>query len=123
VRAEAGAALQPEPEILARHRDGATISFQLRIPADLIHFRGHFPGFPLLPGVVQVDWAILLARRCFDLPGNFQRLSALKFMRVLQPGAEVTLLLEQHAAGELRFRYQEHGQVCSSGRIFFSHGA
>ncbi|MGH8506294.1 MAG: hypothetical protein ACRETM_10070 [Stenotrophobium sp.] len=119
----AGVALQPEPEVLARHRDGASIILQLRIPVDLIHFRGHFPGFPLLPGVVQVDWAIRLARQSFDLPENFRRLSALKFMRILQPGAEVTLTLEQHNAGELRFRYQEKGQVCSSGRIVFSDAA
>lgn len=113
----------PEPEILASHKDGASLILQLHIPSELIYFRGHFPGFPLLPGVVQVDWAIRLARKSFDLPENFQRLSALKFMRVLQPGAEVTLTLEQHNVNELRFRYQENGQTCSSGRILFGHAA
>ena len=49
-----GAAL---PTVLERV-SGPGETFTLAIGADLIAFRGHFPGNPVLPGVVQVDWAI-----------------------------------------------------------------
>lgn len=93
----------------------------LRIPEDLMYFRGHFQQAPLLPGVVQVGWAVRLAHRQFALPPHFKKLSALKFMRVLAPGATVELQLRwQIASGELSFRYATGNTVFSSGRIQFA---
>ncbi|MGH8462005.1 MAG: hypothetical protein ACRESS_10395 [Stenotrophobium sp.] len=115
--------MQRAPQVLSSHRSGASVAIQLLIPVDLIHFHGHFAELPLLPGVVQVDWAIRFGREHFDLPADFQRLSALKFMRVIRPGAMLDLRLELAAPGELRFRYLEGAQTCSSGRLFFRGGA
>jgi 3-hydroxymyristoyl/3-hydroxydecanoyl-(acyl carrier protein) dehydratase len=110
----------PEPEILSTARDADSVRLRLRIQAGLIQFQGHFDHFPLLPGVVQVDWAIRLGRNHFSLPPNFRRLSALKFMRVTQPGAELELSLSYNGAGELSFRYARDGDVYSSGRALFT---
>jgi 3-hydroxymyristoyl/3-hydroxydecanoyl-(acyl carrier protein) dehydratase len=112
--------LVTEPEILSTTRDGETVRLGLRIPVDLLQFRGHFDEFQLLPGVVQVDWAIRLGRSHFALPAHFKRLSAIKFMRVTEPGNELELTLSHNGAGELRFRYAHAGQTCSSGRALFA---
>ena len=50
------------PDILATRPSPDGIRVDLRVPADLACFPDHFPGFPLLPGVVQLDWALALAR-------------------------------------------------------------
>ena len=110
-----------EPDILSIRREGDVARLSLRIPIQLSYFRGHFQQVPLLPGVVQVDWAIRLARRQFEMPEGFKRLSALKFMRVLSPGSETDLVLDWNAENsELSFRYESVGATFSSGRILFT---
>lgn len=109
-----------EPEILSTVREGETVHLSLRLPAELMQFKGHFDGFPMLAGVVQVDWAISQARRHFTLPQNFKRLSALKFMRVIVPGDDLQLVLNHDGAGELSFRYLREGATASSGRALFA---
>lgn len=92
----------------------------LHIPETLGYFRGHFEQVPLLPGVVQVDWAIRLARQHFEMAPVFKRVSALKFMRVIAPDSQLTLILEwQRDKLELAFRYETTEAVYSSGRILF----
>ena len=114
--------MSTRPEILSVQCEGDTARLSLRIPQDLMYFRGHFEQMPLLPGVVQVDWAIQLARQQFQMPPQFKKLSALKFMRVLSPGGTIELLLHwQSASGELSFRYAWAEQAYSSGRVQFSH--
>jgi 3-hydroxymyristoyl/3-hydroxydecanoyl-(acyl carrier protein) dehydratase len=112
--------LVTEPEILSTQQDGDTVRLSLHIPPGLMQFQGHFDNFPMLPGVVQVDWAIRQGRRHFSLPANFKRLSALKFMRVTQPGAVLELSLSRNSVGELSFRYANGAEVYSSGRALFA---
>lgn len=109
-----------EPDILSTTREGPAVRLRLRVPADLVQFRGHFEACPLLPGVTQVDWAIRYGRQHFGLPKNFRRLSALKFMKVTTPGTELDLLLSCSNAGELTFRYSAGDATHSSGRVLFA---
>lgn len=95
--------------------------FELKIPPDLFYFEGHFPAAPILPGVVQIDWAITYGRQSFDLPPFFRGMHLLKFQNVISPGMTVTLeLLHDSAKSLLAFRlYSPLGQH-ASGRILFS---
>ena len=113
--------MSTRPEVLSVQREGDTARLSLHIPGDLMYFRGHFQQVPLLPGVVQVDWAIRLAQAQFALPPHFKKLSALKFMRVLSPGTQTELQLHwQRDRGELSFRYTSGDTIYSSGRIQFA---
>ncbi len=109
-----------EPEILSSTRDGETVHLGLRLPLELEQFKGHFDGFPMLAGVVQVDWAIRQGRQHFALPAHFKRLSALKFLRVISPGDALQLTLSHNGRGELDFRYLRDGTTVSSGRALFT---
>jgi 3-hydroxymyristoyl/3-hydroxydecanoyl-(acyl carrier protein) dehydratase len=109
-----------EPEILAITREGETVQLNLSLPAELEQFKGHFDGFPMLAGVVQVDWAIQQGRSHFPLPPNFKRLTALKFLRVIEPGNALQLTLRHNGNGELEFRYVRDGITVSSGRALFA---
>lgn len=108
------------PDIIATSREGESITYQLRVPADLAHFAGHFPGLPILPGIVQVDWAVRLARR--DLPGltASHAISNLKFQAMVRPDAVLTLELRHDAdRHSLQFAYRDTVRTYSSGRIIF----
>lgn len=109
-----------EAEILEVAPGAQGVRIELRVPRDLSWFEGHFPGCPLLPGVIQVTWAIEFARRYLALSPKFHSLSAMKFMRFILPGSEVTLLLEYAAEeGELSFEYRQGKAVCAAGKIGF----
>jgi 3-hydroxymyristoyl/3-hydroxydecanoyl-(acyl carrier protein) dehydratase len=56
----------PCPRRFPRAASGASATYRLRVPPTLEHFRGHFPGFPILPGVVQLDWAVRFGRLHFE---------------------------------------------------------
>jgi 3-hydroxymyristoyl/3-hydroxydecanoyl-(acyl carrier protein) dehydratase len=109
------------PEIIARSEEGAgRLRLTLAIRPDLTYFSGHFPGLPLLPGVVQVDWAARFGREYLQASGEFLSLDNLKFQAVIFPGATLELELEwQPASGRLVFAYSQNGQPMSSGRLSF----
>lgn len=112
----------PVIDSLERRSDGLYLSFVLR--AALKYFDGHFPQVALLPGVVQIGWAVELAKRFLAEDGKafgrFHSLATVKFMRVLQPGASVRLRLSADRENrELEFEYREGGVTCSSGRVLF----
>lgn len=111
---------QTAPETLGQNAEPGGIKFHLRLPDDLFYFDGHFDSAPILSGVVQVDWAIGLAREHFDVDGTFHRIEALKFFKVLMAGDEVELSLRYDAAGaSLKFEYSAGDTRYSSGRIKF----
>jgi 3-hydroxymyristoyl/3-hydroxydecanoyl-(acyl carrier protein) dehydratase len=108
------------PEIRSCERLARGVRLQLTIPADLAYFAGHFPDLPLLPGVIQVKWAIELGRELLTFAGTFRALSAVKFMRVIQPGEAIALTLEYSAeTRQLDFEYVLDGRPCSSGSAHF----
>ena len=72
----------------------------------------------MLPGVVQIDWAIALAASRLQLAQRFAGMEVLKFQQLVRPGDELLLTLRFDATrGKLYFAYTCAGQPCSSGRI------
>lgn len=115
---------QPErprqPHLRELERGTHAVRLELAVPPDLLYFDGHFAGAPILPGVVQLDWAIAYGRRYFALPPHFRGVAALKFQHVIQPGDTVQLeLLHDAAKGTLNFRYQSSDRQHASGRVLF----
>lgn len=106
------------PEVLAQADCDGELRLQLAVPPDLAYFSGHFPQAPVLPGVVQMEWALDLSRQLLDLPGQFSGMEALKFQHLIRPGDIVELNLRWDAErGKLYFAYRNDGVACSSGRI------
>ncbi|HQQ73779.1 MAG TPA: AMP-binding protein [Pseudomonadales bacterium] len=91
---------------------------QISLSADSSLFDGHFPGLPILPGVVQFDLAV---RQCADwYPLNyFRRIEKLKFQEPVVPGDCITLTLQQLGSGHVAFRYSLDDKPLSSGKIVF----
>jgi 3-hydroxymyristoyl/3-hydroxydecanoyl-(acyl carrier protein) dehydratase len=114
----------PAANILPRRRllerDAQRVLFELVAPADLVYFDGHFTGAPVLPGVVQVEWAVALGREFFDLPPVFRSIHALKFQQVIRPDTAFSAeLLYDPLKSSLAFRYYSAAGAHAGGRLMF----
>jgi 3-hydroxymyristoyl/3-hydroxydecanoyl-(acyl carrier protein) dehydratase len=105
--------------IVVDERVGAHVAeIGIVVPHDLAFMAGHFPALPIVPGVVQLKWALDFARRRLGVTGRFAGCENLKFQRVLTPGTRATLKLEHiEAAGELAFAIESAGTRYCSGRV------
>jgi 3-hydroxymyristoyl/3-hydroxydecanoyl-(acyl carrier protein) dehydratase len=121
------AAFEPRVEgmdLLAEARSGDTLHYELRVPRTLAHFAGHFPGLPILPGVVQLDWAIRLAAEHLPSVRAVASIDRLKFMAPVLPGAVLKLTLAHDAAHRrMQFAYRTDGRDCASGVIVYQEPA
>ena len=94
-------------------------SVALRVAPEHPTFAGHFPGQPLLPGVVllsEVIEAALAEPALASLLGPAPRLGAAKFLSPVRPGSELTLRLSSHERG-LRFEVWGGEQLVASGHF------
>ncbi len=115
--------MSSEPVIVEQRVAPPEASLLLSIPADVECVAGHFPDSPIVPGVVQLEWAIDSARRFLAVAGELTRMEALKFQHVMVPGALVTLTLKWAAADrKLSFAFQSPAARFSSGRLVFRAG-
>ena len=99
-------------------RSELALRCRLQVPYDLPIFRGHFPSVPIVPGVLQVGWAIELARAHGLAAGRCRGISMVKFRRIVQPGM---CLAARLATGQqnrqLQFSYELDGTVVTTGRL------
>ena len=109
------------PHVRELERDEQRVLLEVAAPADLLYFDGHFDVAPILPGVVQVEWALHYGRQYFTLPPNFTGVNLLKFQQMVRPDMAVQLeLVHDTAKGSLNFRYVSAGSQHSSGRIMLA---
>lgn len=108
------------PEILAHQAIADGVTLILRIPETLSYFSGHFDQIAIVPGVVQIQWAVHFAREHLGLKGVFSHMEVVKFKELLLPGQSLQLSLRYHGeAGKLEFCYRSETAEYSSGRIYF----
>jgi 3-hydroxymyristoyl/3-hydroxydecanoyl-(acyl carrier protein) dehydratase len=106
-----------EPELVAERRTAIRIERDLRVPPDLACWPGHFPDWAVVPGALQVDWAMAGLARLLGAQARLERIEGLKFKRPLEPGARCTLCLEREADGVYGFRIADGEAVFSLGRL------
>jgi len=107
------------PVVRSREISANRQVLQLEMAPGLDCFDGHFPGQPIVPGAAQLDWAIAFGRAAFGITADFVGVDALKFHRVIAPGAAPRLVLEWRAPQTLAFRI-ESDVLHASGRVIFA---
>ena len=91
----------------------------LRVAHDHPAFAGHFPGQPLLPGVVllsEVLEAALAEPALAALVGTAPRVGAAKFLAPVRPGVELVLQLSS-TERTLRFEVWGGERLVASGHF------
>ncbi len=72
------------------------------VPADHPLFEGHFPGHPILPGVVTLGWMLAAAERFLGRTVDSAELLNVKFQVVVLPGATLELTVAPKPGGRLQ---------------------
>jgi len=107
-----------QPELIFMRPGPKGVELELLLSPDLHWFQGHFPAAAILPGVVQIHWAVGYAAAYLGLDGSFQSMQALKFQRPLRPGQRVCLALAPRPDGRsFEFAYHTEAGRHASGRV------
>lgn len=89
------------------------------IPADHPALPGHFPGRPVVPGVVLLDRVAQAAQAAFGL-GAPVGLPRAKFMAPVLPGEEVQVALDRRGPARITFSLSVGGRLVASGEMAFA---
>ena len=92
-------------------------SADLTFLPDAEYFKGHFPNFPILPGVIQMHFVFYFMEQYFhDNPSRYI-VSRLKFMNLIFPNQKVAFVLDKISPDEYTFSYKVDEKICSCGKI------
>jgi len=106
------------PYVLGVEKTGDNVELKLNVPEDLIYFPDHFPSYPILPGVVQIAWVDHFGKVFFAIDKPFLTMEVIKFVKIIQPGTELKLMLNWKAStGKLYFNFSSGLGTHSSGRM------
>ena len=106
-----------EPAVLAWAATAARLDATLAFPPDSECFDGHFPGFPILPGVAQLFFVRHFARQVFsDFPDDADY-RKLKFQRIVRPGERIDLSVSRTDDGVFSFVLSVGGERATGGEI------
>lgn len=81
-----------------------------RVPSDHPAFAGHFPGRPIVPGVLLLDRLLAAVGRPCDI-------AQAKFLSPVGPGETVEFSWAPQASGPLRFDITSAGRLVATGSL------
>ena len=87
------------------------------VPPDHSAFSGHFPGTPILPGVVLLDTALHAIAAATGIALDVCEISAVKFLSPASPGEDLLIRHSSSASGTIRFDIVAGMRNIASGSI------
>ena len=91
------------------------------IPSESPWFSGHFPEFPILPGVAQIRVAHELLEKALEHPVRLVGIVRLKFATRVGAGTRLAFRIEfDAAAGRSAWRFFDGPRAVSQGEFRFA---
>lgn len=111
-----------KPTIIEQHLTDNGVTLLLRIDPEIIYLEGHFNHYPLLAGVVQLDWAVFYGKKLLACNTVFSGMEVVKFQQPILPNMLILLTLRwDKEKQKLYFSYTSgEDNNHSSGRIKMS---
>lgn len=88
-----------------------------RVPLDHPAFAGHFPGSPILPGVVLLDLALQIIADSTGMALERCEISAVKFLSPARPADELLIQHSVSPSGAVRFDIVAGTRKIASGSV------
>jgi 3-hydroxymyristoyl/3-hydroxydecanoyl-(acyl carrier protein) dehydratase len=76
---------------------------------------GHFPGHPVIPGVVMLGEVMKVIRQAINEKIEFVSMPSVKFLSPLMPGETLTIGFDQQANDSLEFTCTTGCRLIASG--------
>ena len=89
----------------------------LPLPAPHPATEGHFPGRPILPGVVLLDEALRVIEGSTGRDATRWRIASVKFLSPTAPGEPLRLKHERLASGAVRFTISSGERTVATGQL------
>lgn len=105
------------PRVRRLRADGDQFRFEVEVPLQLDCWPGHFPGWPVVPGALQLHWVLLLTAHSLGRAVEAVRIERAKFAAPIGPGQSLELSLERKARGRFAFRLRDVERVYASGLL------
>ena len=102
------------PLILSRKLESQNAQFELSFLRHSDFFKGHFDGYPILAGVVQLFYANFFARMAFGEDLHCGQIRKIKFANIIHPDEKINLVLEKNKTG-INWKYVQGEKTFSSG--------
>ncbi|MDR5660584.1 acyl-CoA synthetase family protein [Burkholderia cenocepacia] len=112
-RSAATTAMPPAPP--AERDPAGPPALAFTIAADHPALPGHFPGHPVVPGVVLLDHAIHTIGAALNRPLHAWRLGSAKFLSPVAPGEPLDLAYDAAASGAIRFTVRAGSREVATG--------
>jgi 3-hydroxyacyl-[acyl-carrier-protein] dehydratase len=87
------------------------------VPADHPAFPGHFPGRPIVPGVVLLDRALLFAESLLGKQVDRWQIGNAKFLSPVGPAETLVFSLQATPRGAIAFTVKSGARDVASGSL------
>jgi 3-hydroxymyristoyl/3-hydroxydecanoyl-(acyl carrier protein) dehydratase len=107
-----------QPIIKNKIQTENSLELLLNFEKNAPYFDGHFDGFVVLAGVVQIHYVMLCAEKYFNIKPEISGINRLKFNHIIRPEKDVFLRMEYlKDSAKITFKYYTADKIFSTGNI------
>ena len=110
-------ATSERPEVLEEFRGRDTLEHSCVVPHNLACLPGHFQGYAVVPGVLQLDWAMDLAAQLLGSAPRVEKIENLKLLAPLLPGTRFRIQVQLHDGNRALFKLWNEDELYTRGHV------